>query len=149
LVNSPAASARAFTSSRARPIPYNKAPYRQRNLIERMFARLKDFRRIATRYDKLARNFLAGAMIVATVVWWLNRGMQAARGKLIARLNTDLLLDVNLIARFRETMELHSDVGVLGAKHICPQTGTIQHLGIFGWRSLLKFESPIRVTLTT
>ena len=46
--------------------------YRERNLIERMFARLKDFRRIATRYDKLARNFLAGALIAATVVWWLN-----------------------------------------------------------------------------
>ena len=37
-----------------------------------MFARLKDFRRIATRYDKLARNFLAGALIAAAVVWWLN-----------------------------------------------------------------------------
>ena len=60
------------TTSRSRPIPYNKTLYRQRNLIERMFARLKDFRRVATRYDKLARNFLAGAMIVATVVWWLN-----------------------------------------------------------------------------
>jgi transposase len=60
------------TTSRNQPIPYNKRLYRQRNLIERMFARLKDFRRIATRYDKLARNFLAGAMIVATVVWWLN-----------------------------------------------------------------------------
>ncbi|HSH62955.1 MAG TPA: IS5 family transposase [Methyloceanibacter sp.] len=60
------------TTSRNRPIPYNKALYRQRNLIERMFARLKDFRRVATRYDKLARNFLAGAIIAATVVWWLN-----------------------------------------------------------------------------
>ena len=60
------------TTSRNRPIPSNKALYRQRNLIERMFARLKDFRRVATRYDKLARNFLAGAIIAATVVWWLN-----------------------------------------------------------------------------
>ena len=58
--------------SRRQPIPYSKAIYRQRNLIERMFSRLKDFRRIATRYDKLARNFLAGVMIAATVVWWLN-----------------------------------------------------------------------------
>ena len=33
--------------------------YRHRNAIERMFGRLKDFRRIATRYDRLARNFLA------------------------------------------------------------------------------------------
>ena len=60
------------TESRRQPIPYNKAIYRQRNLIERMFARLKDFRRVATRYDKLARNFLAGALIAAIVVWWLN-----------------------------------------------------------------------------
>ena len=60
------------TLSRRQPIPYSKTIYRQRNMIERMFARLKDFRRIATRYDKLARNFLAGAMIAATVVWWLN-----------------------------------------------------------------------------
>lgn len=51
-------------------IPYNRAIYRQRNLIERMFARLKDFRRIATRYDKLARNFLASVVLAATVTWW-------------------------------------------------------------------------------
>lgn len=60
------------TATRRRPIPYNKILYRQRNVIERMFARLKDFRRVATRYDKLARNFLAGALIVATIIWWLN-----------------------------------------------------------------------------
>ena len=60
------------TTSRKQPIPYDKRIYRQRNLIERMFARIKDFRRVATRYDKLARNFLAGAMIAATAVWWLN-----------------------------------------------------------------------------
>ncbi len=45
--------------------------YRQRNAIERMFGRLKDFRRIATRYDKLARNFLAAIAIAATVCYWL------------------------------------------------------------------------------
>jgi transposase len=53
-------------------IPYDVAAYRQRNLIERMFGRLKDFRRIATRYDKLARNFLAGALLAAIAIWWLN-----------------------------------------------------------------------------
>ncbi len=41
-------------------IPHDCEADRQRNLIERMFARLKDFNRVATRYDKLARNFLAG-----------------------------------------------------------------------------------------
>lgn len=53
-------------------IPYDVRAYRERNLIERMFCRLKDFRRVATRYDKLARNFLAGVMLVAALIWWLN-----------------------------------------------------------------------------
>jgi putative transposase len=46
--------------------------YKQRNLIERMFNRLKDFRRIATRYDKLARNFASAVALVATFIWWIN-----------------------------------------------------------------------------
>ena len=45
--------------------------YRSRNAIERMFGRLKDFRRIATRYDRLARNFLAALCIAAIVSYWL------------------------------------------------------------------------------
>ena len=45
--------------------------YRDRNAIERMFCRLKDFRRIATRYDRLAINFLAAVSIAATVSYWL------------------------------------------------------------------------------
>ena len=53
-------------------IPYDRRAYRERNLIERMFCRLKDFQRVATRYDKLARNFLATAILAATVIWWLN-----------------------------------------------------------------------------
>ena len=61
------------SSARRKPlIPHDRELYRQRNLIERMFGRLKDFRRIATRYDKLARNFLAGVLLTATVLWWLN-----------------------------------------------------------------------------
>lgn len=45
--------------------------YRNRNAIERMFGRLKDFRRIATRYDRLATNFLAAVCLVATLAYWL------------------------------------------------------------------------------
>jgi transposase len=45
--------------------------YRGRNAIERMFCRLKDFRRVATRYDRLATNFLAAVCIAATVSYWL------------------------------------------------------------------------------
>ena len=45
--------------------------YRSRNAIERMFNRLKDFRRIATRYDRLAVTFLAALQIAAIVSYWL------------------------------------------------------------------------------
>ena len=41
--------------------------YCNRNAIERMFGRLKDFRRVATRYDRLADNFLAAVCLAATV----------------------------------------------------------------------------------
>jgi transposase len=58
--------------TRKKLIPYDVDAYRQRNLIERMFGRLKDFRRIATRYDKLARNFYSAALIAAIVIWWIN-----------------------------------------------------------------------------
>ena len=45
--------------------------YRDRNAIERMFGRLKDFPRIATRYDRLAHIFLAAVCLVATICYWL------------------------------------------------------------------------------
>ena len=43
--------------------------YRRRNLIERFFNRLKHFRRIATRYDKTARNFLSAVLIASSRIW--------------------------------------------------------------------------------
>lgn len=43
--------------------------YRQRNLIERFFCKLKHFRRVATRFDKLARNFLAAVLLASTRLW--------------------------------------------------------------------------------
>jgi transposase len=51
--------------------PFSRTLYRGRNAIECMFGRLKDFRRIATRYDKLATNFLAAVHLAATVCYWL------------------------------------------------------------------------------
>ena len=44
------------------------ALYCERNLIERFFNKLKHFRAIATRYDKLARNFLAGVQLAAAII---------------------------------------------------------------------------------
>jgi len=43
--------------------------YRQRNLVERFFNKLKHFRRIATRFDKLARNFLAAVALASARLW--------------------------------------------------------------------------------
>ncbi len=60
------------TTSRRAPIPYDVQAYRQRNRVERMFCRLKDFRRVATRYDKLARNYAAAVHIAAIVAFWIN-----------------------------------------------------------------------------
>ena len=50
---------------------FSPALYRDRNAIERMFGRIKDFRRIATRFDRLAQNFLAAVCLVATVCYWI------------------------------------------------------------------------------
>ena len=43
--------------------------YRQRNLVERYFCKLKHFRRCATRFDKLARNFLAAVALASARLW--------------------------------------------------------------------------------
>ena len=45
--------------------------YRNRNAIERMFGRLKDFRQVATRYDRLSHNFHAAVCIAALICCWL------------------------------------------------------------------------------
>ncbi|RVT89298.1 IS5 family transposase [Rhodovarius crocodyli] len=58
--------------TRRRPYPLNRPAYRRRNLIERMFGRMKDWRCFATRYDRLARNFLSTIAIVATACFWLS-----------------------------------------------------------------------------
>ena len=51
--------------------PFDRNAYRGRNAIERAFCRLKDFRRIATRYDRRADVFLSAVCLAATVIWWL------------------------------------------------------------------------------
>ena len=60
-------------SSRSRkvPLPCDAVLYKQRNRIERMFGKLKDWRRIATRYDRCAHTFFSAICIAATVTFWL------------------------------------------------------------------------------
>jgi transposase len=58
-------------ANRKSPRRYDRHVYKERHLIENFFARLKQYRAIATRYDKTARNFLA-AVYLAAIVDWLN-----------------------------------------------------------------------------
>jgi transposase len=58
-------------SGRKEPVEYDVRTYKQRNIIERMFGRLKDWRRIATRYDRCAHTFMSAICIAATVIFWL------------------------------------------------------------------------------
>ena len=55
---------------RRRPHRFDRTLYKERNLIERMFGKLKQFRRVATRYDKLLINF-RGFVLIAAIMLWL------------------------------------------------------------------------------
>ena len=52
-------------------IAYDQELYRQRHLVENLFAKLKDWRRVATRYDRCADIFMAAVTIAATIIFWL------------------------------------------------------------------------------
>ena len=57
--------------SRLDPIKYDKRRYKRRNRIEIMFGRLKDWRRVATRYDRCPTTFFSAIALAATVIFWL------------------------------------------------------------------------------
>ena len=57
--------------SRTAPIKYDKRRYRRRHRIEIMFGRIKDWRRVATRYDRCPKVFLSAIALAATVIYWL------------------------------------------------------------------------------
>ena len=49
--------------------PYDTELYKERNIIERFFNKLKQFRRVATRYDKLLVNFMGFVKLAAIAIW--------------------------------------------------------------------------------
>lgn len=55
--------------NRKEPRPHDRELYKARHLIENFFCKLKQFRAIATRYDKTARNFLAAVYLASTAIW--------------------------------------------------------------------------------
>jgi transposase len=58
-------------SNRKVQYDYDRTIYKQRNVIERMFCRLKDWRRIATRYDRNLKSSMSAVALAAAVIWWL------------------------------------------------------------------------------
>ena len=62
-------------SSKSRKVayPYDKALYRERHKVEVMFGRLKDWRRVATRYDRCAHTFMSAITLAASVIFWLRQ----------------------------------------------------------------------------
>jgi transposase len=52
-------------------VKYDKRRYKSRNRIEIMFGRLKDWRRVATRYDRCPKVFLSAIALAAIVIYWL------------------------------------------------------------------------------
>ena len=57
--------------TRKQLLPHDQTLYRQRHKIENMFGRLKDWRRIATRYDRCAHTFFSAICIAAIVTYWI------------------------------------------------------------------------------
>ena len=57
--------------SRKKPVKYDKRRSRRRSRIEIMFGRLKDWRRVATRYDRCPETYLSAIALAATVLFWL------------------------------------------------------------------------------
>ena len=60
-------------ANRKVPIPHDRTLYRQRHRVENMFGKIKDWRRIHTRYDRCAHTFMSAICIAATVIFWLNQ----------------------------------------------------------------------------
>ena len=55
--------------NRKKPRDYDKELYKERNLVERLFQKLKHFRRVATRYEKLARNYMGMLHLASSMIW--------------------------------------------------------------------------------
>lgn len=63
------ANRRRRGSRGGRPVGFDKVRYRQRNVVERGFGQLKQWRGLASRYDKHARNYLGGLQLAAALAW--------------------------------------------------------------------------------
>jgi hypothetical protein len=70
--------------SRKKAVKYDKRRYKRRNRIEIMFGRLKDWRRVATRYDRCPETFFSAIMLAATVLFRLSKAMSLGPGQVLS-----------------------------------------------------------------
>jgi transposase len=56
-------------SNRKTPRDYDKDIYKERNLVERLFQKLKEYRRVANRYERLALNYMTMLNLASTLIW--------------------------------------------------------------------------------
>ena len=82
--------------SRNKTVKYDKRRYKRRNRIEIMFGRLKDWRRVATRYDRCPMAFLSAIALAATVIFWLG-STSPETIKLLLRVHDLLVVSSTLI----------------------------------------------------
>jgi len=59
--------------NRKEPVPHDKLLYHQRHKVENLFAKLKDWRRIAVRCDRCAHTFMSAITLAATMIFWLKQ----------------------------------------------------------------------------
>lgn len=98
--------------SRKKLVRYDKRRYKRRNRIERMFGRLKDWRRVATRYDRCPKVFLSAIALAATVIFWL----------CVLNLEPDVLeVAAQMSQQSRHLADVYSDEKVERAKQFLTQ----------------------------
>ncbi|KQU48096.1 transposase [Sphingomonas sp. Leaf339] len=93
--------------SRIIPVTYDKRRYRSRSRIEIMFGRLKDWRRVATRYDRCPTVFFSAIALAATVIFWLGSMSRDPNAPAIptailhSTADTDVSIKLHLAGRHR------------------------------------------------
>ena len=93
--------------NRKRAIRYDQRRYRDRHLIENAFCRIKDFRRVATRYDKLAANFLSGVALAIAIAFCLRTSLSPKAEKIRER-----LVSTRQIDQVDDLKRLHDEVAM-------------------------------------
>lgn len=140
-------------AKRKHPATYCKTLYKQRHKVENMFAKLKDWRRIATRYDRFAHTFLSAIKIAAIVIFWINQWVLTLACPMLTMLPARFCLptissrrDAKEFRHGGSQVETHSDFkcrarsksNIVVANWLLGQTGKISRVQSFGVRTKVR-----------